>query len=197
MDRNDDNLNTRYDDTEDDAAAAYKEVMERTFSATDEEPIVEQPTKAADAEIEAPEGDDAAEDDGVKRARNGRFEKGSKPPSRKSEPSANGDGAEHDDEQAVKPEGEEEQHPKAALPPSSWSVKAKASWDQIPQEIRDEIVKREAEVSQGFAALRDFKDLKPCPDPRRSCSVRFERQRGSGGRGWGFSASRSIRRSVA
>lgn len=49
----------------------------------------------------------------------------------------------------------------AASPPPSWSVKAKAAWDKVSPEVQAEIAKRETEVAQGFAALRDFKDLKP------------------------------------
>jgi hypothetical protein len=48
-----------------------------------------------------------------------------------------------------------------AGPPPGWSVTSKAAWDQLPQHIRDDIAKREGEVAQGLAALRDFKDVKP------------------------------------
>lgn len=52
----------------------------------------------------------------------------------------------------------------AASPPPSWSVKAKTAWDKVPPEVQAEIAKRETEMGQGLAALRDFKDLKPYAD---------------------------------
>jgi len=65
---------------------------------------------------------------------------------------------------AEKPEGAEEaaaEPPAAIAPPPSWSVKAKTAWDKVPPEVQAEIAKRESEMGQGLAALRDFKDLKP------------------------------------
>jgi hypothetical protein len=52
----------------------------------------------------------------------------------------------------------------AGGPPPSWSIKAKAAWEQLPAEVRADIAKREGEVAQGFAALKDYKDLKPYAD---------------------------------
>lgn len=49
----------------------------------------------------------------------------------------------------------------AGGPPPSWSVKAKAAWDDLPADVRADIAKRESEVAQGLSALRDYKDLKP------------------------------------
>jgi hypothetical protein len=46
-------------------------------------------------------------------------------------------------------------------PPPGWSVQSKATWDQLPDHIRADIAKREGEVAQGLAALRDYKNLKP------------------------------------
>jgi hypothetical protein len=49
----------------------------------------------------------------------------------------------------------------AAGPPPGWSVTSKAAWEQLPESVRADIAKREGEVQQGLAALRDYKDLKP------------------------------------
>lgn len=60
------------------------------------------------------------------------------------------------------PSSSESEHAvSTAAPPPSWGVKAKAAWDNLPGEVRTEIAKREGEVAQGLAALRDYKDLKP------------------------------------
>lgn len=48
-----------------------------------------------------------------------------------------------------------------AGPPPGWSVQSKATWDALPPHIRADIAKREGEVSQGLATLRDYKDVKP------------------------------------
>lgn len=58
---------------------------------------------------------------------------------------------------ASKPAGE--QQPSANAPPTSWGVKAKASWANLPAEVRAEIGKREGEVQQGLRALQDYKGL--------------------------------------
>ncbi len=60
--------------------------------------------------------------------------------------------------------GAEAEPPAAIAPPPSWSVKAKTAWDKVPPEVQAEIAKRETEMGQGLAALRDFKDLKPYAD---------------------------------
>jgi hypothetical protein len=42
-----------------------------------------------------------------------------------------------------------------AGPPTSWSAEAKADWERLPPHLQAAIVKREAEVSQGFSQYRD------------------------------------------
>ena len=39
-------------------------------------------------------------------------------------------------------------------PPSGWSKEAKAIWDQLPQAVRDDAVRRETEVAKGFDEYR-------------------------------------------
>lgn len=77
------------------------------------------------------------------------------------EPSAGSE----DDNDAEEPQEGAEQAEKpvqtAGGPPPSWSVKAKAAWDDLPADVRADIAKREGEVAQGLSALRDYKDLKP------------------------------------
>ncbi len=59
----------------------------------------------------------------------------------------------------------EQPEAKAAAPPTSWSIKAKAEWDKLPQVVRDDIAKREAEVSKGFAGYQsEYQGLKPFAD---------------------------------
>lgn len=163
MKTGEESANNRYDDTADDVAAAYKEVMARTFGDDEGEPAPK-PAKAhveSAAAPQAPEGDEGEEpaDDGVKRDK-GRFVKGSKPPPRKADSSANGDGAEHEGEQPVETPAKAPEAP-AGGPPSSWGIKSKAAWQALPEDVRNDIIKREGEVAQGLSALRDFKDLKP------------------------------------
>jgi len=51
--------------------------------------------------------------------------------------------------------------PQVGLPPPGWSVKSKTEWDKLPEHIRADIVKREAEVNQGFAKLQNYRGLDP------------------------------------
>ena len=46
-------------------------------------------------------------------------------------------------------------------PPPSWTIKSKSAWDNLPAEVKADIAKREREVANGLAELRDYKDLKP------------------------------------
>lgn len=50
------------------------------------------------------------------------------------------------------PAAQDKQQPASVTaPPPGWSAQSKASWDKLPQHIRDDIAKREKEVSDGFA----------------------------------------------
>jgi hypothetical protein len=46
-------------------------------------------------------------------------------------------------------------------PPPGWSVQSKAVFDKLPDPVKADIAKREAEVSQGFAKLAEYKPLDP------------------------------------
>lgn len=49
----------------------------------------------------------------------------------------------------------------AKTPPPGWSVASKAAWDKLPDAVKGDIAKREAEVSAGF---KSFEGLKPFVD---------------------------------
>ncbi|MCW2112480.1 hypothetical protein QIH87_14250 [Bradyrhizobium elkanii] len=53
----------------------------------------------------------------------------------------------------------DQQHPKTAAPPTSWSPTAKAAFNELPQPVKDAIAKREDEVNNGFAKLAEYKPL--------------------------------------
>ncbi len=50
-----------------------------------------------------------------------------------------------------------EAKPLAVAPPPGWSIKAKAHWDKLPQEVRDDIAKREADINKGFSEYQGFR----------------------------------------
>jgi hypothetical protein len=50
---------------------------------------------------------------------------------------------------------------KPAGPPPGWSPQSKAAFASLPPHVQADIVKREGEVNQGLAKLRDYKDLEP------------------------------------
>jgi cytochrome c556 len=49
----------------------------------------------------------------------------------------------------------------AGAPPGGWSVKSKAEWDKLPENIRADIVKREQEVNEGFKQYEGMRELRP------------------------------------
>src|SRR5262245_51974760 len=50
-------------------------------------------------------------------------------------------------------------------PPPGWSIKSKSHWDKLPQEVRDDIAKREVEVSNGF---KEYQGLRPFSERARA-----------------------------
>lgn len=48
---------------------------------------------------------------------------------------------------------------KYAGPPPGWSVASKAAFDELPESVRADIAKREREIDQGFAKLKEYKPL--------------------------------------
>jgi hypothetical protein len=161
------NQQFRTDDADADARAAYAEVMSRTKEPEVEvEAAVAEPVTAV-AEQKPAEGSDRARDE------HGRFVKASDKPTEvateaktQAQPAAQQKAAEG--EQPKPPLNPEAVASPLAGPPPSWSVAAKTKWDSLPAEIKSEIAKREGEVAEGFAALRDYKDLKQFNDMARS-----------------------------
>lgn len=49
-------------------------------------------------------------------------------------------------------------------PPPGWSPASKAAFDTLPESVKADIVKREQEVSQGFAKLQRYKDVEHYAD---------------------------------
>lgn len=154
----------RVDDFFDDAETAYKEVMGRTEEkapAAKPEPEPEPvevsgsdepaaPTAGKEAKGKATKEADETPASGEKeRDESGRFKS----------KSDRADAAGKDQQKAG--EGEPPPSPAVTKAPPSFSVATKAAWDKLPEHVRADIAKREAEMANGLAALRDFKDLKP------------------------------------
>jgi hypothetical protein len=183
-----------FDDVADDAAAAFKEVSERTEDAA---PAAGRGRSSSQAEDDAPaqrgraklelvrndDGDEKGARDGKPGKKpggetddEGRDEKGrftSKAPGKAgrvdqkagkvdAKPGQVDDNDEEDagdDETSGKPD--DKKVPVADAPPPSFSVKTKAGWEQLPEHVRADILKRETEMAAGLKGLQDFKDLKP------------------------------------
>lgn len=146
-----------YDDMFEDAMAAYREVTEGVAP--------HDAGKEVEAEEQAPETESAPRDDASgNRDHRGRFK-----PKTVDDPKAKAADEQVNNAAQQPAEGQEQpaQPQSAAAPPPSWGVKAKAAWGDLPQAVRDEIGKREREVGDGLAALRDYKDLKPYAEMAR------------------------------
>lgn len=110
--------------------------------ADDAAPAQLPPVEAQDAPVEAAAAESSKERDG-----RGRFVKGDPD---KPAPVVEGDAkpAEVAEVKAeVKPD---EPAQNLAAPPSTWTAKAKAEWAALPESIRAEVKKREADVAKGF-----------------------------------------------
>lgn len=69
------------------------------------------------------------------------------------------------------PEQQAQEQPQANRPPPGFSIKTKSDWDKIAQQFPHlvaDISKRETEVNNGFAALKDFQELKPFVERAKS-----------------------------
>lgn len=171
------------DDLMADAQAAYAEAAARADEAEAGE--ADEPAggdaapggEKAELRAETTEGDDDKLGDGRERDENGRFK------AKKSDDDEKGEDRELEKEVAAKEkaadpdkaEGQEQESAEnaapAAGPPPSWSVKAKAAWDDLPAHVRADIAKRETEVNDGFKKLRDFKDLEPWVEKARASNT--------------------------
>lgn len=64
--------------------------------------------------------------------------------------------AEQQDEQGQQPEGQEQLR---LAPPHGWSPAAKAAYAKLPPEVQEAVARREVEINNGFAKLKDYKGL--------------------------------------
>lgn len=160
MHGNDDPIADYETDLHEAALSAYREVASRPDEAPQEDAAPPAQASEETAESQAPATDEKPKAPSEGRDEMGRFvAKAAKPEDAAKEPDPAAAAAE-----AAKPEGAEAaatETPAPIAPPPSWSVKAKTAWDKVPPEVQAEIAKRETEMGQGLAALRDFKDLKP------------------------------------
>jgi hypothetical protein len=164
------------DDVDADARAAFAELSEKAAAAPAPEPAAkvepEPREPVARAERDPDDGDPALYKDRPRKA-DGKFAK-------KDEAATDVVAKVKDDQQpdkAASTAGDKTKQPDtptdqsiaapAGGPPPSWSVKSKAAWDSLPPEVKADAIKREAEVGQGLAALKDYKDLKPYADMAR------------------------------
>jgi hypothetical protein len=180
-----------FDDVADDAAAAFKEVSDRTEDAA---PAAGRGRSSSQAEDDAPaqrgraklelvrsdDGKGAGDDKPGKKPGGetddeGRDEKGrftpkagkagkvgkvvAKVDAKPGQVDDNDEEDAGDDETSGKPDPQKV--PVAGGPPPSFSVKTKAGWEQLPEHVRADILKRETEMAAGLKGLQDFKDLKP------------------------------------
>lgn len=158
------------DDLYDDATKAYQEVVNRA-----NDPASETVDDKVEGDVVPPSGSDDGK--AIARRADGKFA-----PKVKTEPTARetasvdkadpadagkpDDKSAADDKAVAKADAKPDDAAAAAAtpvagPPPSWTVKAKAAWDALPEAVRADIQKREGEVANGLAALRDYKDLKP------------------------------------
>lgn len=159
------------DDVDSDAAAAYAEVLERSAVETvapRNPPPVE--SKAVETEPAAAPTDKGASN-AIDRDKAGRFAASRAKPAEKeaaAEPASKDGAAEPDKAGAPKPDGQApaagQPAPAASGPPPSWGVKSKSLWDNLPAEVRADVLKREDEAKNGLQGLQEFKDLRPWAD---------------------------------
>lgn len=147
------------DDTFEDVMAAFKELSGKS----DDEPAGDPPAShaaadpvEADAEAARSPAPDKDELGNFKKSGAERADKGEQ--GGKAEAGQEGadktEAAQEPSEDDLKAGGE-------VSPPPSWTVKSKSAWDKLPAEVKADIAKREREVANGLAELRDYKDLKP------------------------------------
>lgn len=155
------------DDVADDARAAFEEVAK----AAPETPAADRPTEivpaAAEKVVTGPEkteGDRARDERGRFAAKDEITPREPAKPADKVVEAKASDKA-IDPAKPIDPQAEKKIETAAdaakPVPPSSWSIPAKADWDKTPPSVQAAVAKREAEVNAGLAELRDYKDLKP------------------------------------
>lgn len=56
-------------------------------------------------------------------------------------------------------------------PPPGWSPAAKAAFNELPDAVKQSVIKREDEINRGFAKLRDYKELDPYVEMARQSGI--------------------------
>jgi hypothetical protein len=181
----DDSKPANFDDVDEDAAAAYAEVAERT-----EEPAApagrsrssnqaedDAPAERGGRKLHIVKNDDKEPKDDSQRphkksreeaeaeGKDGRDDKGrfvSK--AGKAQPKADDNDEEDAGDDETSGKQDDQKAPVAGAPPPSFSPKTKAEWERLPEHVRADIIKRESEMQTGLKALQDYKDLKPWAD---------------------------------
>lgn len=154
------------DDPHADARAAYAEVAARSAETVDEKPEVkaELEVKAEPVKTEQPEPK-ADHPTDEKRYADGTFKPtkeevaAAKAEPVKTEPAKVEPGPQVGQQQAA---------PVAGSPPGGFSPRTKAEWEKLPEYVRADILKREKEVSDGFAQYEGMRELRPYVDLARS-----------------------------
>lgn len=128
--------------------------------------------------------DDDPRDDGRPRDEKGRFAKKAEgdeaePGQGAGDPAEQPPAAETKAEPAATDEQEPDEQAAAAskiegAPPPGWSIKSKSEWDRLPEHIRADVIKREHEVDNGFAKLREYKPLEPYVEMARQSGTTLD-----------------------
>jgi hypothetical protein len=58
-------------------------------------------------------------------------------------------------------------------PPPGWSVASKAAFDELPDAVKADIAKREREIDQGFAKLKEYKELERTLEPHSRTASQY------------------------
>lgn len=152
--------NMRVDDVMDDVLAAQKEVTPSEPEAAPAEPAKEA--------VETPSEEKSSE--GRERDDKGRFvSRETKPEDTARSP------ATELSRQQQEPQGQEQQ-PRppaptpgpAGVPPPGWSIKSKSEWEQLPEHVRADVLRREQEVNRGLA---EYAGLRPYADRARQSGI--------------------------
>jgi hypothetical protein len=108
--------------------------------------------ESAEAPAEA-DGEQTANDDGQPRDEHGRWTKAQQEHYERQQAA---DAAAKEGEEPEQPETEPELR---MAPPVGWNPAAKAAFVTLPPEVQEAVARREQEVNNGFAKLRDYKGL--------------------------------------
>lgn len=138
------------DETETAEDLSLRDALSAAFDEVTEAP------DALETADEPPTGDQATGEDGQPRDEQGRWTKAQR---EHFEAQAREEQAAKD---AAAPPQDGQQAPDAELrlaPPVGWSPAAKAAYAKLPAEVQEAVARREVEINNGFAKLKDYKGL--------------------------------------